>query len=124
MKGMESTVEAIRDALAERISERAKATKRISLLDGEIRRLRTAERVLSESIAAGKAPRAESSVVAVEAVMRELGQATQSEVAKLIGKPKNTVRAGLEQLVQRGVVHATGEFERRSPRFALVEQAG
>lgn len=126
MKGMESAVASIREALDDRVSTRDRLVREAKSLDGEIRRLRQAERVLSAPVtkAAGKPrrTRAESeNVAAVEAVMRELRTATQSEVARRIGKPKNTAKAALEQLASRGVVAATGEFNRRSPLFALVE---
>lgn len=133
MKDIESAVVTIHDALGQRVSTRDRLAREVKLLDGEIRRLRQAERVLSAPTAAkatataSKPRRARRSrgvsanVAAVEAVMRELRTATQSEVAKRIGKPKNTAKAALEQLASRGVVQATGEFDRRSPQFTLVE---
>lgn len=132
MKGMESAVASIRDALTERVSTRDRLVKQVTSLNAEIRRLRQAERVLSaptSKTTASKPKRAKrangvsANVAAVEAVMRELRTATQSEVAKRIGKPKNTAKAALEQLASRGVVAATGEFDRRSPLFALVDGA-
>lgn len=127
MKGMEGAVATIREALNERVSTRDRLVREVKSIDGEIRRLRQAERVLSAPVvkAASKPrgrPRGTSTnVAAVEAVMRELRTATQSEVAQRIGKPKNTAKAALEQLASRGVVAATGEFDRRSPLFALVD---
>lgn len=129
MRGMEGAVATIREALQERVSTRDRLVQSVKSIDGEIRRLRQAERVLSAPVAkpvASKPRRRRNNgvsqnVAAVEAVMRELRTATQSEVAKRIGKPKNTAKAALEQLASRGVVAATGEFDRRSPLFALVE---
>jgi hypothetical protein len=130
MKGMESAVASIREALTERVSTRDRLVKQVTSLNAEIRRLRQAERVLSaptSKTVASKPKRPKrangvsANVAAVEAVMRELRTATQSEVAKRIGKPKNTAKAALEQLASRGVVAATGEFDRRSPLFALVD---
>lgn len=120
MKGMEGVVAAIHEALDERVSGRTRLVKQVKALDVEIRHLRQAERVLSATTA-GKQSMPGSNVAAVEEVMRKLKTATQSEVAKRIGKPKNTAKAALEALAARGIVQATGEFDRRSPKFTLVQ---
>lgn len=123
MQGMESAVATIREALDERVSTRERLMEQVRELDAHIKRLTKAESVLSDTPRAPvRRPSGGSgdNIAAVEAVMRRLGTATQQEVAKAIGKPKNTAKGALEVLAERGVVAPTGEFDRRSPKFRLV----
>lgn len=120
-ENMTTVLETIRDTIGKVEERRDAAAAEMRDADAELRRLRTAERALSPTAAAG--PRKGSNRDAALAIMQELKHATQFEVALRLGRPKNTARTALDQLVKAGLVVRTGEQKRRSPVFALAEDA-
>lgn len=117
MEGIDQALEHIRAARAETNSRRVIVLAELDAIDKDLRRLSTAERALDPAVVA---QRRETSVDAVRAVLAEKHTATQAEIARAIGRPKNTAKAALERLMKDGVVVATGRVVSRSPEFSIA----
>lgn len=117
-----SALEGIRTQITELETKRTEAQAIVKEATGELRSLRIAERALDPSARpAGK--RTGGKVTdEVKTLMVELRTATQHQVAESLGRPKNSVKHALEQLVAQGVVRETGKSVRRSPEFAMVAE--
>jgi Fic family protein len=127
MIGLDATIAGIREARAEREARREDLLAQAASLKGEIRQLEQAERALTgngtprgNGDGNGNGRRNGSAIEAVETFMRAQGTATQSEVAKMLDRPKNTAKHALKVLTERGVVEPTGALIDRSPQYVLV----
>lgn len=117
---IEKALTGIRGEIGKLEERRTTAAADLKAITSEIRSLRIAERALDKE-ARPRGTRQGTTADAVRTLMGELGTATQHQVAQALGKPKNSVKHALEQLVSQGVVRATGKDVRRSPEFELVE---
>jgi response regulator of citrate/malate metabolism len=119
---IEKALTGIRGEIGQLEERRDAMTADLKALNGELRSLRIAERALDKD-ARPRGTRQGTTADAVRTLMTELGTATQHQVAQALGKPKNSVKHALEQLVAQGVVRPTGNDVRRSPEFELVQAA-
>lgn len=109
----------IREERAGLIKDRDKLADQAKALDAEIRKLTVAERALDPSVVPVRAPLGANTTSARQ-VMERLLTATQMQVAREMGKPKNTAKAALEKLEAEGVVVRTGKSTNKSPEFEFV----
>lgn len=107
----------IRVARADCESARETALAQVKELDAQLRQLATAERALDPKMA--DKPR-ETSVDRTRTIMSQLGTATQAQVAKKLGQPKNTAKHALGVLTAEGFVKPTERLVNRSPEFTIV----